>query len=325
MTKKNPIIWALVDERAGNTSQVLGVAEALGVEFSIKNIRYNKLARLGKLLKLKSLFSLTAESKKEICQPWPDVVISVARRMEPAALYIKKKNPAAKLIHIQKPGFKLSEFDLVTTPEHDFLKGEKSVPGNVLLTLGAPNRINEKALASGAEKWEKEFAHFAHPRIAVLVGGSTNKGEFTVNHALEFANQANDIVKQSGGSLLVTTSRRTPPEVIEFLEKGLINPKFFYDARGGGENPYFGLLACSDAIIASGDSVSMCSESCSTGKPVYIYAPEGLVPPKYQYFQKKLVEGGYAKMLGDVWDGKNYAPLNDSKIVAEYIKKNYCV
>lgn len=326
------VIWALVDDRAGNTSQVLGVAEALGVPFIIKNIRYNYLGRISNRIKGKSLLGLTAASKKEICAPWPDVVISIASKMESTALYIKKQNPATKLVHIQRPRLPISNFDLVATPEHDFLykvEGTNTlalrpkIPENVLLTLGAPNRITPRVLADGQKKWEGKFKHLPHPLIAVLVGGSTNKAVFTNEIALELAAKANAIVKETGGSLLVTTSRRTPHEAISILQKELCDPKYFYDANSIGENPYAGFLACADVIIASGDSVSMCSESCSTGKPVYIYSPPSLTPPKYRYFQKKLVAGGYANMLGDKFKNISYTPLSDAKIIALYIQENY--
>lgn len=326
------IIWALVDDRAGNTSQVLGVAEALELPFIIKNIRYNFLGRINNRIKGKSLLGLTAAAKKEICAPWPDVVISIASKMESTALYIKKKNPSTKIVHIQRPRLPISKFDLVATPEHDFLcrVGKKNtlvlsskIPENVLLTLGAPNRITPEVLAAGKKKWAGKFKDLPCPLIAVLVGGSTNKAVFTNDIAHELAKKANEIAKQTGGSLLVTTSRRTPPEAVIILEKELQNPKYFYDANSGGENPYAGLLACADVIIASGDSVSMCSESCSTGKPVYIYSPPSLTVPKYSYFQEKLVAGGYAHMLGDKFVDAAYVPLGDAKIIAKYIKQNY--
>jgi mitochondrial fission protein ELM1 len=315
------IIWVLVDDRAGNTSQVLGVAEALALPFITKNIRYNHLGRLSNIIKGRTLLGLTTESKQEISPPWPDIVISIASRMESTALYIKKKNPKTKLVHIQKPRLPIHNFDIVAVPEHDFLgKGKsKAAPANVLMTLGAPNRITPQVLAVGKEKWEAEFAHLNHPRIAVLVGGSTNKAEYTMEHAMELASQANDLCTKSGGSLLVTTSRRTPEEIVLFLEQELQSPKYFYTPNKGGNNPYAGLLACSDIIIASGDSVSMCSEACSTGKPVYIFSPPALTVPKYRYFQERLVSGGYAVMLGDKWRG-DYIPLNDAKIIAEKIK-----
>jgi len=299
--------------------------EALGLPFVIKNIRFTTLGRVGNFIKGSSLFGLTKESKKEICEPWPDIVITIATKMEPVGLYIKKQNPAAKIVHIQKPHLPEHKFDLIASPEHDYLNTQRtaladSVPSNVLLTLGAPNRITPEILEQGRAKWEREFSKLPHPRIAVLVGGSTNKAKFTNEIALDLAAKANALAAEVGGSLLVTTSRRTPPEAIEILQNKLQSQKYFYDARNDGPNPYAGLLACSDIIIASGDSVSMCSESCSTGKPVYIYSPESLTPPKYRYFQHRLIESGYAKMLGDEKGGE-YKPLCDAKIIADYIRK----
>jgi hypothetical protein len=323
------LIWACLDDRAGNKSQAIGVMEALGLPFIEKNIRFTTLGRVANFFKGSSLFGLTKASKQELCSPWPDIVITIATKMEPVGLYIKKQNPAARIVHIQKPHLPEHKFDLIASPEHDYLNKERNalaacVPSNVLLTLGAPNRINYQTLAQGREKWEAAFSKLAHPRIAVLVGGSTNKGKFTNEIALDLAEKANALAAECGGSLLVTTSRRTPPEAIEILREKLQSQKYFYDARSQDENPYAGLLACCDIIIASGDSVSMCSESCSTGKPVYIYSPASLTPPKYRYFQRRLVEGGYARMLGEKKGGE-YQPLCDAKIIAECIRKNYCL
>jgi mitochondrial fission protein ELM1 len=39
---------------------------------------------------------------------------------------------------------------------------------------------------------------------------------------------------------------------------------------GQGENPYFGMLACADAIVVTADSVSMVSEAVATAVPVLI-------------------------------------------------------
>ena len=39
-------IWVLADDRVGNVSQCLGVAEALGLPYEIKTIRYDRLGAL---------------------------------------------------------------------------------------------------------------------------------------------------------------------------------------------------------------------------------------------------------------------------------------
>lgn len=39
---------------------------------------------------------------------------------------------------------------------------------------------------------------------------------------------------------------------------------------GAGDNPYFGLLALADAVVVTGDSVSMVSEAVATSAPVFV-------------------------------------------------------
>lgn len=335
MTEKTPLIWALVDGRPGNNSQILGVCEALGVPFVIKNIHYNKLGRIPNIFKGKTLLGITKAAKKEICPPWPDIVISVARKMESTALYIKKHSPKTKLVHIQKPDLPFHHFDIIAMPEHDlkgdggnrkpesFFKGEHG--SKIIITPGAPNRITEKLLLEAKEKWETKFGDLLHPRIAVLVGGDNKLNKFTDAHAEDLADKVNKLLEESGGgSLMVTTSRRTPPEAINILKEKLSSPKFFYDFRDGGENPYTGLLACADVIIPSGDSVSMCSESCTTGKPVYIYSPKGLTSKKHDRFIETIIAKGYARALGASRETWSYTPLDDSKAIADFIRANCC-
>ena len=51
MSNNAPLIWVLLDDRAGNNSQSLGIAQELGYDFIAKNISYNFLAKLPDFLK----------------------------------------------------------------------------------------------------------------------------------------------------------------------------------------------------------------------------------------------------------------------------------
>ena len=95
-----PLIWVLLDERPGTGNQALGVAEALGRPYVIKDLRYGPIARLPNLLLGASLRVLTADSRTNISPPWPDVVISAGRRAASVActlLVIAHSNTAAAL------------------------------------------------------------------------------------------------------------------------------------------------------------------------------------------------------------------------------------
>lgn len=72
-----------------------------------------------------------------------------------------------------------------------------------------------------------------------------------------------------GGSVLATTSRRTPPELATQLRKHLTTiPGLFWNNTDKGANPYPGILGWADAIIATADSVNLLSEACATRVPV---------------------------------------------------------
>ena len=71
----------------------------------------------------------------------------------------------------------------------------------------------------------------------------------------------------------------------------------FWDINDKTANPYYGFLAHGDLVVVTGDSVSICSEVCSTGKPLLIYAPKDITQKKHDIFHKLLIKKGIAKYL----------------------------
>ncbi len=296
MTDKT--VWVLADDRAGNTAQAMGTAEAMGATPTVKTVRYTKAVLLPNALRGSSTVGVTRETVDGIKPPFPDVAIAAGRRAAPLLRHIKKLSGGkTKIVQIMFPGLiGLSDFDLVVLPNHD---GCKAARPNILRTTGAPHRITPQRLAAEREKWEKVFADLPEPRIALIVGGATKNKPFTPEMARDLAARAAALSRAlGGGSFLVTTSRRTGTEQEKIIRDALPDPKFFY---GWGnkeiENPYFGFLALADHIIVTGDSVSMCSEACAAGAPVYIYAPAGTVGKKHALLHRELYQNGYAVEL----------------------------
>jgi len=106
--ENTPLIWILADDRAGNVNQVLGVAEALGVPFEVKEINYNKHASLSNFIRGASLFGVDIESSSSFDSPWPDLVIGAGRKTAPIARYIKKvsKNKSKIMAGFSALGFR---------------------------------------------------------------------------------------------------------------------------------------------------------------------------------------------------------------------------
>jgi mitochondrial fission protein ELM1 len=58
-----------------------------------------------------------------------------------------------------------------------------------------------------------------------------------------------------------------------------------------------GYLACADNIVVTGDSVSMCCESCGTNKPVFVFTGKKWLTRKHIRFVASLYKNGYAVAL----------------------------
>ena len=310
------MIWILADDRAGNVNQLLGIVEALGMPYERKDIRYNGWVRLPNFLRGATFIGITKESKTGLVAPYPDVVLSAGRRSFPVALAIKRLSGGkTKIVQLMNPG-KLEEkkADLLILPVHDNYKGKAK---NIMQVLGTPHRVTPKKLACEKKHWAPIFKKYPTPRISVLVGGATKDKSFTLGNAAELVKTIKNL---KPASLLVTTSRRTPHEIVTYLKKELPNPKFFYQFGDKSENPYFGLLSMADMLVVTGDSMSMCSECAGSGVPVIIFAPSGMVGVKHARFHQALYQGGYAVPAGS-WPHPPRNRLNPATEIAEKIKE----
>ena len=269
--KKN--LWILLDSRTGSVGQARGVAQQLDPEkFTIteKILEYTKLSGLPNFLRGKTLIGLTPESKNLICGPFPDMVLSTSRRTVPIARFIKRYSPRTKLIQLMHPGRTgLKEFDLVMVPEHD--KNKKAY-SNIKYIVGAPHRITEKVLDNATSVWAEKFADLPKPLTAVIIGGAIKGKEFSLENAAALGEKIRQFKEKTGGSILVTTSRRTGAKAEKAIMDALKDiPAYTFLWGDKNDNPYMGYLACADNIIVTGDSVSMCCEACGTGKPVFVF------------------------------------------------------
>ncbi len=320
-------IWFLLDNRMGSVGQARGIMQALDTNaFDIveKKIEYNRFADLPNFLLGKSLFSVTAETKKEVSNPpFPDIVVSISRRTVPVARFIRKasrnKTKMVQLMHPGKSGLK--EFSLVVVPEHDRNKAQSD---NIFYITGCPHRITPEVLAEEAPKWTEAFANLPKPWTAVIIGGAIKNKPFTDENARLLGESIRRIKEQIGGSILITTSRRTGEKAEEIIKKEVEGiPAYTYWWGEKKDNPIKGFWALAENVIVTGDSVSMACESCGSGKPVWVFTGKNWLTPKHERFVQSLIEGGYAAHIDapDLLDFKPKQGLNPSQEVAEKISK----
>lgn len=293
------VLWILIDNRMGSVGQARGIADQLNAEhFEIieKKLDYTKFSGLPNFIRSRTLIGLTSETKKLLTPPWPDMVLSISRRTVPVARYIKKKNPQTKLIQLMHPGETgLDEFSLVLLPEHD---KDKPYRKTFRYLIGAPHRVTAPVLKHAEEKWHETFKHLPRPLTAVIIGGAIKDRPFTLENAKNLVQKVIEFKKKIGGSILVTTSRRTgeaAQKLIMDALKGLPSHTYLWGDKS--ESPYLGYLACADNIIVTGDSVSMTSEACGTNKPVFVFEGQSWLTKKHYRFIHALYENRYAVPL----------------------------
>ena len=317
-------LWVLLDSRTGSVGQARGVIKQLNTDkFEIveKKLDYTKLSGLPNFIRGKTLIGLTPESKRNIVHPWPDLVLSTSRRTVPVARYIKKQSFKTKLIQLMYPGRTgLREFTLAIVPEHD--KNKKYYP-NIRYIVGSPHRTTPETLAEAQEKWAPIFQNLPRPFTALIIGGAIKGKAFSLENAKNLALSARQMVEKSGGSLLITTSRRTGDKAEAIIMKvlqGIPAHTFLWGSKD--ENPYLGYLACADKIIVTGDSVSMCSEACGSGKPVFIFTGRHWLTRKHIRFVASLFKNGYAAALKErLFDFKPKGTLNAAVDAAKMIEE----
>jgi len=134
------------------------------------------------------------------------------------------------------------------------------------------HRIGAEALAEAAARWRPLLVDLPEPRIAVMLGGHIGPWTFDTAKGRDLGRQASALASAAGGSLLVSTSARTPPNVVDAFAAELQVPHRLYRWRPEDpDNPYLAFLALSERIIVTSDSMSMLVEATATGKPVLIF------------------------------------------------------
>lgn len=260
----------LFGKGTGGNGQMKSLADALGWPYEIKQLRHNRLHGIPNILLGATARTVDRRASSPLEPPWPDLVIGASRRSAPVAQWIRKQSGGrTKLVHLLHVQAPLDRFDLIVTmpqfrlPERD----------NILHVTGVLNRIAPEDLADAAAQWQPRLAHLARPWTAVLVGGNSSAYVLDPETAARLGREASRHVADRGGSLLVTTSPRTPPEAAEALAAAVSVPSHVYQWKknDAANNPYKGFLALADDFVVTIDSASLLVEAGATGRPVAVF------------------------------------------------------
>ncbi|KAK3226924.1 hypothetical protein Dsin_006786 [Dipteronia sinensis] len=271
----------------------------------------------------------------------PLLVVASGRDTISIASSIKRLAPEnVFVVQIQHPRSHLNRFDLVITPRHDYYPltpdAQEQIPWflrrwitpreppdrHVVLTVGALHQADTAALRAAASAWNDELAVLPKPLLVVNVGGPASNCPYGVDLAKQLTKMLQSVL-WSCGSIRISFSRRTPENVANIIVKEFGNNPKVYIWDGEDPNPHMGHLAWADAFVITADSVSMLSEACSTGKPVYVIGAERCTW-KFSDFQKSLQERGVVRPFTgseDISENWSYSPLNDLAEAARQVNE----
>lgn len=313
-------VWVLVDNRIGNANQAIELAETLREAYEIKQIEYNNFIKLPNCIL--SLFPICV--KKSILtelesEEIPELIISSGRRTASLAVYLKKLSKGkTKLIQIMRPNLDAKEFEMIILPQHD--KFNYTLP-NVVRVIGALTNIHSRISKIG-NNFQSSYPDI-NKYIAVIIGGSTKNYTLTLKNAKILANTLTTIANNHSLPLFLSFSRRTPDNVKKYLQEKFTSPNVIYDPINNGTNPYPAMITHAEFIILTTDSISMCSEAASTGKPLYVFSPPDFQLKKHNFFIQQLVDLGIAKRLENNinhLENYTYKPLSEINRVVDIIK-----
>src|SRR5262245_22386995 len=174
-------VWAVASYRAGENSQIFGLAERLtercGWSYTTKRLAYARLAGPIGLLRRVSLAGLTDAARRELGPPWPELVISAGVKNEPVCRWIRRESGGrTRLVFLGRTWANRSCFDLVvTTPQYRLPHAP-----NVLHNLMTQHSVGDARLAAARDRWRDSFAAYRSPRVGVLVGGDSGPFVFGV-------------------------------------------------------------------------------------------------------------------------------------------------
>ncbi|MEE1609741.1 mitochondrial fission ELM1 family protein [Microvirga sp. CF3016] len=306
------ITWVLTDGKVGDELQALSVTEALGLAAEIRRIKpkppFSWVMPWGPI----DPRERPGSPNSPLAPPFPDLLVASGRRAVAYLRHVKRATGGrAYTVFLKDPRTGPETADFIWSPSYDRLRGP-----NVLNTLTPPHRVSAKRIEEARSHPDPRLVHLSHPRVAVLAGGDSRHHRFTDRDVSRFV-QHLTAVAETGAGLMVTASRRTPPALREAL-RGLAaeHGGFFWD--GEGENPYVGLLALADFVVATADSFNMIGEAAVTGRPILVFEPSG-GHPKLDVYMQALKAHGVVHPFEGRLEGRPYEPLNSTPKVAEAI------
>ena len=304
--------WLLTDGAAGNLQQARALAHGLGVAAEPIDLHPRAPWRwLAPRLLAGAGQAWGTEFARRLHQP-PALAIGCGRQGALAARLLRQRHGGrCRSVQILDPRIDPAAFDAVVAPLHDGLAG-----ANVVHCLGSLTAIDAEWLQQARQR-SAALATLPQPLTLLSVGGPTARMAMTPRWFAALAAVLEHWLERDGGSLLVSTSRRTPAWLRSALRHrfaGVAGRQWHGPADG--ENPYPGFLAHATRIVVSADSSNLLSEAAAVGVPVLVH---GSARGKLALLYRELLQRGHVRPLTRDYQPWTVEPLRELPRVAAQV------
>jgi KDO2-lipid IV(A) lauroyltransferase len=314
-------ILVLNDGKAGHLNQSLAVARQIqraratqnyrieDTDIVILDVKYkSKFFRA--LLLFASIFAswrchgrmgfmkmcLEGNSYDKLMKTYAEFIVSCGSSLAPVNIFMSKENNAKNVV-VMDPGIPrgANKFSFVIAPKHDKIKKGR----NIITTTLAPNLVDIRTLEEAAEKFKRDANITKSNVIGLLIGGDNPEFALSDNLLKKTLSDILKICESNDADLLVTTSRRTSKAQESIIKAALRkDPRCRLLVIANENNPEGtlpGVLALSSVVIVSGESISMISESVSSGKKTVVFSLDKKTSgmTKHESALESLVKEGY--------------------------------
>jgi mitochondrial fission protein ELM1 len=315
-TQSKPFIIALTDNKDGHKNQLLAVLQVLKQKYSFnQQILLSSSTRFGFLSICLSLVGINLLVNKSI-RLWAKdffytdskvkniIILAVGKQTLAGCIYLKllclKFKINVKVIYLMPPT-KIFKKYVDLSFFHNYKK--KQTTDNQIGIIAPPNLVSlNLGQMDENSKASNKFI------ISVLIGGDAKNIVFnnkSVDNLLQYLNLAQKQLLEKGFKVevLISTSRRTNPFVEQYLAEQINLSKLAnYTLYGFNANSklakdnYIPMLKQANAVIVSGESVSMLSEACAlpSSVGVYVFFNNSFFAKRYVGYHNALFSNNYA-------------------------------
>jgi hypothetical protein len=305
-------IWVLLTQAPGDNEQCLALAEALGRPFALKHLDWRVTDRDEDRAMTRALLADTPDAQRwrrsiGLQAPWPRLVICCGRRSDKIAFWIKSQSSGyTKVVCIGRARRPVESYDLLIALPHFFVP-----PRSNVINLPMPpvrRRGQTKHAVSNSP-----IVSVPRPWFTMLLGGEIKQFAASKRALTQVARQAQMAADAHGGTVVVSTSRRTPPALLAAVEGELEHPYIYRWSSTAADNPYDMLLQHSAALFVTADSASMILDGVMSGTPTYVIEYPARTDLRGRWrrgvsrFARRLIDLCYGRGLVCAGDGLDWA------------------